>query len=97
MEQDICKSVSVGKIWNACGYARLSHEDPDQTVSNSIKGQTEFIRDYIKQHKELLECGMKADDGFSGSSFDRPGFQEMMEEVRQGKINCIVEIGRAHV
>lgn len=90
MEQDICKSVSVGKIWNACGYARLSHEDPDQTVSNSIKGQTEFIRDYIKQHKELLECGMKADDGFSGSSFDRPGFQEMMEEVRQGKFNCIV-------
>ena len=33
---------------------------------------------------------MKVDDGFTGSNFDRPAFQEMMAEVKAGRINCIV-------
>lgn len=69
MVQDNCISASSKKVWKACGYARLSHEDPDQTVSNSIRGQTALIRDFFSRHPEMMECGMKADDGFSGSSF----------------------------
>lgn len=45
---------------------------------------------------------MKVDDGFTGSNFDRPAFQEMMAEVKAGKINCIVvkdlsRFGRDHL
>ena len=77
-------------VWNACGYLRLSHEDGDKEESNSITGQKNLIRDYFSHHPEMIECGMKVDDGFSGSSFDRPAFQEMMADVKAGKINCIV-------
>ena len=85
--------------WKTCGYVRLSCEDGDKEESNSVLGQKELIQDYIRRHPDLLECGMKVDDGFTGSNFDRPAFQELMEEVRAGNINCVVvkEIGRAHV
>lgn len=78
------------KVWNACGYLRLSHEDGDKEESNSITGQRNLIRDYFNHHPDIVECGMKIDDGFSGSSFERPAFQEMMADVKAGKINCIV-------
>lgn len=76
--------------WNACGYVRLSQEDGDKGESNSITGQKDLIRDYLRRHPELQECSMKVDDGFTGSNFNRPSFQEMMADVKSGKVNCIV-------
>lgn len=89
MNQSEYNSVH-SKVWNAYGYLRLSHEDGDKEESNSITGQKNLIRDYFNHHPEIVECGMKVDDGFSGSSFERPAFQEMMADVKAGKINCIV-------
>ena len=90
------------QVWNACGYVRLSKEDGDKEESNSVKGQRDLIRDYLSRHPELQECGMKVDDGFTGSNFNRPGFQEMMTGVKEGKVNCIVvkdlsRFGRDHL
>ena len=90
------------QVWNTCGYVRLSREDGDREESNSVTGQKDLIRDYMTRHPELRECGMKVDDGFTGSNFDRPAFQEMMAEVKAGKINCIVvkdlsRFGRDHL
>lgn len=90
------------QVWNTCGYVRLSREDGDKEESNSVTGQKDLIRDYMAHHPELRECAMKVDDGFTGSNFDRPAFQEMMAEVKAGKINCIVvkdlsRFGRDHL
>ncbi len=82
--------MSEDKVWNACGYLRLSHEDGDKEESNSISSQRDMIRDYLSHHPELRECGMKVDDGFTGSNFERPAFKEMMADVKAGKIDCIV-------
>lgn len=82
--------IKCPKSWNACGYVRLSHEDGDREESNSVTGQKELIRDYFSRHPEFIECGMRVDDGFSGSSFERPAFQAMMTDVKAGKIDCIV-------
>jgi len=82
--------MDTTKVWNTCGYLRLSHEDGDKEESNSIAGQRDLIRDYLNRHPELRECGMKVDDGFTGSNFDRPAFREMMDDVKARKINCIV-------
>lgn len=82
--------ISAEQVWNTCGYVRLSREDGDKEESNSVTGQKDLIRDYMTRHPELRECGMKVDDGFTGSNFDRPAFQEMMAEVKAGRINCIV-------
>ena len=94
--------ISDEQVWNTCGYVRLSREDGDKEESNSVTGQKDLIRDYMTRHPELRECGMKVDDGFTGSNFDRPAFQEMMAEVKAGKINCIVvkdlsRFGRDHL
>lgn len=78
------------KIWDTCGYVRLSREDGDKEESNSVTGQKDLIRDFLSRHPELRECDMKVDDGYTGSNFDRPAFQKMMEAVKAGKINCIV-------
>lgn len=71
MKQDEYDSgqSKVPTVWNACGYLRLSHEDGDKEESNSITGQRNLLRDYFSHHPEIIECGMKVDDGFSGSSF----------------------------
>ena len=90
------------QVWNTCGYVRLSREDGDKEESNSVTGQKDLIRDYMTRHPELRECAMKVDDGFTGSNFGRPAFQEMMAEVKAGRINCIVvkdlsRFGRDHL
>ncbi|NBI18059.1 recombinase [Neglecta sp. X4] len=90
------------QVWNTCGYVRLSREDGDKEESNSVTGQKDLIRDYLSRHGDLQERGMKIDDGFTGSNFQRPAFQEMMGEVKAGKINCIVvkdlsRFGRNHL
>ncbi len=78
------------KQWNTTLYLRLSRDDGDKEESNSITGQRELLRSYLKQHPELQEYAVRVDDGFSGSTFERPAFQAMMEDVRAGKTNCIV-------
>lgn len=60
---------STVKVWNACGYVRLSREDGDKEESNSVKGQKELIRDYLRRTPDLREYGMKVDDGYTGSNF----------------------------
>ena len=90
------------EIWNACGYVHLSREDEDKDGYNSIAGQMDLIRDFLSRHPDIRECGMKVDNGYTGSNFDRPAFQEMMAEVKAGRINCIIvkdlsRFGRDHL
>lgn len=90
MELIANNSIKSMRTWHACGYVRLSHEDGDREESNSVTGQKDLIRDYLSRHSELVECGMRVDEGFSGSNFERPAFQAMMADVKAGKIDCIV-------
>ena len=89
-------TVTYGSKYVIALYIRLSQEDRDVSLradkaeSNSVTGQKNLIRDYFSRHPELEECGMAVDDGFSGSSFERPAFQKMMDDVRARKIDCIV-------
>ena len=90
MNQKESYSIQTTKVWHACGYVRLSHEDRVNEESISLTGHQYLIREYFRRHPELVECSIKVDDGFSGSSFERPAFQEMMADVKTGKIDCIV-------
>lgn len=78
------------KIYNACIYARLSRDDGDKLESDSITNQKALIRDFLSKHPEIHVVSEKTDDGYSGVNFDRPAFQEMMDEIRSGKVNCVV-------
>ena len=78
------------QVYHACIYARLSRDDGDKPESDSITNQKALIRDFLSKHPEIHVVSEKTDDGYSGVSFDRPAFQEMMDEIRSGKVNCVV-------
>ena len=78
------------KIFNAALYARLSKDDGDKVESNSITGQRELVQEFLKSTPEIRLCSERIDDGYSGVDFLRPAFSSMMEDVKAGKINCIV-------
>ena len=69
---------------------RLSREDGDKLESDSIKNQRELIKEFFAQHDGLNFVDEYVDDGYSGTSYDRPAFQRLMEDVKSGKINCII-------
>lgn len=75
---------------NAGIYLRLSRDDGDKAESDSIRNQRELILDYVKQNPGITFSEEYADDGFSGTSFERPAFERMMEDVKAKKINCII-------
>lgn len=73
-------------------YMRLSSEDAHEGESCSIGNQRDLLYDFIGKRRDFDECNIVefSDDGYPGSTFERPSFQKMMEEVKAGKINCIV-------
>lgn len=71
-------------------YLRLSRDDGDKEESNSITGQRELLRDFIRSLPELREYAVRIDDGFTGSNFERPSFKKMLEDVKAGRTNCII-------
>ena len=78
------------KVWNATLYLQLSRDDGDKEESNSITGQRELLRDFIRTRPELREYAVRIDDGFTGSNFDRPSSKKMLEDVKAGRTNCII-------
>ena len=77
-------------VWNAAIYVRLSKEDGDKAESNSIANQKELIKDFLKSMPEIHLCSERVDDGFSGVDFLRPDFEAMLEDIKAGKINCVI-------
>ena len=75
-------------IYRAALYARLSTEEDDG--ANVIETQLQLLRNYVAAHPEIKACASFVDNGFSGTNFNRPGFQNLMEQVRSGEINCII-------
>jgi len=78
------------KEYKAAIYVRLSKDDGDKTESDSIVNQKALIKDYLKSMPEIRVCSERVDDGFSGVDFLRPDFEAMMEDIKAGKINCVI-------
>ena len=73
-------------------YLRLSQEDriTKGTESNSIENQRKIIKNYIDNSDDLVFINEYSDDGYSGTSFNRPGFQKMIEDIKNKKIDTII-------
>lgn len=89
-------------IWNMAAYMRLSKEDNENMISNSISNQKMLINEYIDKHQDLNLIDYYIDDGYSGTSFNRPAFKRLLEDIRDKKINVIIvkdlsRFGRNHI
>ena len=88
--------------YKAVKYIRLSSADSNDGESSSIINQRNFIDDFVKRHPEIEIVSEKVDDGFSGILFDRPAFKEMMDDIENGHINCVItkdlsRLGREYI
>ena len=74
------------------GYYRLSMEDDSEGESNSIINQRKLVKDYISNIPELVAMPFQEfyDDGYSGSSMERPAIKQVLELARENKVQCIV-------
>lgn len=77
-------------LWKAAVYIRLSKEDKNKTESDSVVTQKEIVKEYLKLHPDIDFVDFYIDDGFTGTDFDRPGFQRLKEDVVSGKVNCVI-------
>ena len=84
----------ITKIWSVALYIRLSQEDNDTGVdkqeSNSITSQKTLLNEFVEEHDDLIIYDTYIDDGYTGTDFNRPGFQRLLEDMRKGNINCVL-------
>ena len=82
-------------VYYATSYYRLSNDDGDlltagKAESNSISNQRSLIQDFVKDKPDIILCKERIDDGFSGVDFERPAFKKMIEDIKNGKTDCII-------
>lgn len=80
-------------IYDVAIYCRLSKEDlkedGDRDESASIGTQKAILTDYVRQRGWHL-VQTYVDDGYSGTNFQRPGFQSMIRDIEAKRINCVI-------
>lgn len=89
-------------VYEAIAYYRLSKDDGKSHESDSIANQRVLVREYIKNHPNIRLVDEAFDDGYTGTNFDRPGFQKVMDAVNAGTVNCVIvkdlsRLGREYV
>lgn len=70
-------------------YIRLSKEDETEGPSQSVTNQKSLLNEFVQQHR-LSVYDTYVDDGWSGTSFDRPDFQRMIEDIEAKKVNMVI-------
>ena len=75
--------------YHAALYIRLSKEDESEGPSQSVQNQESLLREFVQQHR-LNVYDTYIDDGWSGTSFDRPSFQRMIADIEAKKVNMVI-------
>ena len=70
-------------------YCRLSRDDGGDKESNSIANQKKMLSRYAKEN-HLGNIKVYTDDGFTGTNFHRPGFQQLIEDIELGYISTVI-------
>ena len=78
------------KIYKTAIYLRLSRDDENYGESSSISNQRLLLKSFAENKKDIEIVSEYVDDGYTGYDFDRPGFQQMLKDIDDGKIDCII-------
>ena len=70
-------------------YVRLSKEDENEGPSASVENQKSLLTEFAEKHR-LSVYDTYIDDGWSGTSFDRPAFQRMIADIEAKKVNMVI-------
>lgn len=78
------------KCYQTAAYVRLSMEDSGKIEGYSLQNQKDLLVSFIEEHNDLQLYKMYVDNGYTGTQFERPAFDEMMQDMKNGLINCII-------
>ena len=81
--------ISDPMAYHVAKYIRLSKEDESEGPSQSVTNQNSLLDEFVKQHK-LSVYDTYIDDGYSGTTFDRPAFQRMIADIEAKKVNMVI-------
>lgn len=92
----------IVKKYTVAKYIRLSDEDRGKKESESVENQRDIIDNFISKNMEFEVFDEYVDDGYTGGNFDRPRFKQMIQDIEDGKVNCIItkdlsRFGRDHI
>ena len=76
-------------VYNVAIYIRISNEENIRNVG-TLEFQKQIALEYMKDKSDMVLYDIYCDDGKSGTNFDREGFQQMMYDVYNGKVDCII-------
>ncbi len=82
------KFITNKEIYNVGIYLRISVLDKEDT--DTIENQKNIILDYIKDKEEFKLVEIYEDSNKTGTNFNRGGFKNLLEDIKIGKINCII-------
>lgn len=75
--------------YQAALYIRLSKEDEKEGPSESVTNQQSLLQEFVVRNR-LSVYDVYIDDGWSGTSFERPAFQRMIDDIEAGKVNMVI-------
>ena len=81
--------MNIPTNYRAAIYCRLSKDDDQNSESVSIGTQRAILEDYCREQRYAIHK-VYIDDGYSGTNFNRPGFQELLDDVEQGTVNLVI-------
>ena len=94
--------TEVRRPFRAGLYARISMETEETLERGTIETQVELMKNFVADTEDISVAEVYKDSDYSGTNFDRPGFVQMMEDIKHGKINCVIvkdlsRLGRNYV
>ena len=81
--------ISNPMAYHVALYIRLSKEDENEGLSESVTNQRSLLLDFVQRHR-LPVYDTYIDDGWSGANFDRPAFQRMIGDIEAKKVNMVI-------
>ena len=95
-------NINFEREWLVGIYTRRSFDDNEDFESNTIINQKSLINNYISKESNMKIIDYYVDDGYTGTDFNRPAFQEMMNDIKEKRINTIIikdlsRLGRNHL
>lgn len=103
MIPEVTASLPEEECFYVISYYRLSKQDRNKhEQSDSIANQRKLIQAYIDNHPNLILVDEAFDDGYTGTNFDRPGFQKVLDAIQSGQANCVIvkdlsRLGREYI
>ena len=91
VNQKIDTSIVTASYTMTGIYVRLSIENSGKDDDgDSIENQTSICKEYVEEHPDLKLYDIYEDNGKKGTNFDRPEFNRLMDDVRAGKVKCVL-------